>query len=68
MVLTMPTGWAIREVLMLLVGMAWSAVTLLLAWRGSAVVESLEWWAVLAGTELAVWKIFVPAPPGGEGE
>lgn len=66
MALTMPTAWGIREVLMLLIGLVWATVTLLLAWRGKEIVESLEWWGVLAGAELAIWKIFAPPPSGGE--
>lgn len=63
----MPT-WGIREVLMLLVALVWTGVTILLAWRGSTAVESLEWWGILGGVELAVWKIFVTTPPRSGGE
>jgi len=62
------SGWGVREWLLLLYALVWSVVTILFAWRGVKIVESVGWWAGLPGGLGIIWRIWAPSPPGQGGE
>lgn len=57
------TGWGVREWLLLLYGVVWSAVTIMFASRGLAIVQTWGWWASGPGGLGLIWRIFSPTPP-----